>query len=332
MAEAFDEVIVTGSEINPTKSIIVQPWSPDRPYLSALNAASTSERWQVFLREREQYGQTPAFFLDVGDFWQQQGEAGKAVQTVLSALELLQANSGTKTAVADRLLAYGYPAIAVELYRQVLRAEPFRPQPSYDLALALVALADAGPKGDAADQAWLEALQHFDHIIREPWNSDYDGVELITLMEANALIARLPKRLANRIPLDPDLIKNLDVDIRVVIDWNFDRADMDLWVTEPNGEAAGYSHQLTGFGGQVSNDMTRGYGPEQYLVRRAQDGVYKIEAHYFGADAYNPNGHIAVRARIYRDFGRPGQSLQTVIVELKEQDKDRYKLGEITVQ
>ena len=39
-----------------------------------------------------------------------------------------------------------------------------------------------------------------------------------------------------RIPLDARLIKNLDTDVRIVLTWDADQTDVDLWVTEPSGE------------------------------------------------------------------------------------------------
>ncbi len=44
---------------------------------------------------------------------------------------------------------------------------------------------------------------------------------------------------------------------------------MDLWVTDPNKETCYYSHKETLIGGRISNDFTEGYGPEQFLLKKA---------------------------------------------------------------
>ncbi|HEX5777105.1 MAG TPA: DUF2135 domain-containing protein, partial [Caulobacteraceae bacterium] len=107
--------------------------------------------------------------------------------------------------------------------------------------------------------------------------------------------------------------------------------DMDLWVKEPGGEQAMYSNPLTEIGGRMSNDMTAGYGPEEYLLRRAPDGRYEVRVNVFSVDRINPNGATTVRARIYRGFGRRDETSETLELELTT-DTDREALvGVVTV-
>jgi len=123
-----------------------------------------------------------------------------------------------------------------------------------------------------------------------PWSEDYDGVEMIALMEANRLIPIYRSLGGVEVALDPRLIALLDVDLRVVIEWNSEENDIDLWVDEPNGERAIYSNPRTVIGGRLSNDMTSGYGPEEYLLRRAPNGTFTVRANVYAADRINPNG------------------------------------------
>jgi uncharacterized protein YfaP (DUF2135 family) len=53
----------------------------------------------------------------------------------------------------------------------------------------------------------------------------------------------------------------MPLDLRVVLSWDADNSDMDLWVTDPNGERAYYGNRLTYQGGRMSQDFTGGYGP-----------------------------------------------------------------------
>ena len=107
---------------------------------------------------------------------------------------------------------------------------------------------------------------------------------------------------------------------------------MDLWVDEPSGERAIYSHPRTVIGGRLSNDMTQGYGPEEYLLRRAMDGTYEIRANVFAADRLNPNGSTTIRARIFRNWGRPDQEEQVLELDLKKDEKGTQLVGKITVE
>lgn len=71
-------------------------------------------------------------------------------------------------------------------------------------------------------------------------------IETIVLMEANRIAARaehLTKPAVN--PLDSRLRKLRDVDARIVLTWDTDATDIDLWVTEPTGETYMYDHNRT---------------------------------------------------------------------------------------
>jgi uncharacterized protein YfaP (DUF2135 family) len=103
----------------------------------------------------------------------------------------------------------------------------------------------------------------------------------------------------------------------VALEWNTGANDMDLWVDEPSGERAIYNYPRTLIGGRLSNDMTSGFGPEAYLLRRAPDGEYIIQVNTYRTDTLDQNGAAVVRARLYSDWGRPTQSMQTLEIELK---------------
>lgn len=102
----------------------------------------------------------------------------------------------------------------------------------------------------------------------------FTGVEQIVLVELNRLVSR--SRAAG-VKLDtgglnPAFLQPVEADLRVVINWDTDASDMDLWVTDITGEKCYYSHRLTTHGGHLSRDVTQGYGPEEYLVRKALPG------------------------------------------------------------
>jgi hypothetical protein len=207
------------------------------------------------------------------------------------------------------------------MFEAVAEAEPGRPQPLRSLALALAKRSERRPRDQArADLA--RAIDLLAQVIMTPWNGDFEGIELIALMEANSLIPRYRALGGTDIPLDPRLIALLDVDVRVVIEWNTEATDLDLWVDEPNGERADYGNDETRIGGRISNDMTRGYGPEEYLLRRAPAGTFTIRADVFSSDEINPNGASRITARLIRNFGRPGEKEEWVEIELLPDSRD----------
>ena len=82
----------------------------------------------------------------------------------------------------------------------------------------------------------------------------------------------------------------LDLDIRVVIEWNTGATDMDLRVDEPTGERAIYNHPHQ-IGGRLSNDMTAGLVPG-IPPRRAVPGEYRISVNVY---AVTPSIRMAPR-------------------------------------
>ena len=166
------------------------------------------------------------------------------------------------------------------------------------------------------------------------WDGDYEGMEMISLMEVNRLIPRYRALGGGDVPLDPRLIALLDVDLRVTIEWNTEETDLDLWVDEPNGERAKFDNPATAIGGRLSNDMTEGYGPEEYLLRRAPDGTFTVTADVYSADELNPNGPSRITAHLIHDFGRPQEREEVVDIELLPgvKQEDERLIGRIRVR
>jgi tetratricopeptide (TPR) repeat protein len=305
--------------------IALPAWSPDRPYLAALNAAAPADLDRVLAEQQARHGALPAFWLDVAEWHFRKGRRAVAVSTLLSALELPTRNSQTLSIVAERLMRYGEIDRAIFLLERLVAAEPDRPQPRRTLALALAKRAETGdPARRRADLGRAIAL--LTEVVMTPWADAYDGIEMISLMEVNALIPRYRALGGSDVALDRRLIALLDTDLRVVVEWNSEATDIDLWVDEPNGERAIFNNPRTTIGGRLSNDMTAGYGPEEYLLRRAPNGTFTARAHVYAADRINPNGASVLTARLIRDFGRPTQSEEVVDIELLPDSGGRERL------
>jgi hypothetical protein len=125
-------------------------------------------------------------------------------------------------------------------------------------------------------------------------------------------------------------VKNLDVDVRIVMSWDADLTDVDLHVIEPSGEEAAYNHNRTTIGGLVSKDFTQGYGPEEYMVRRAMPGPFKIFAHYYGSRQQTVIGPCTITATAFTDFGRPNQKKQVLTLRL-DKPHEKADIGEIQI-
>jgi len=296
-------------------SIQTTPWTPDRPYLAAIERAAPAQRDAVIDAQARIHGGIPAFWLDLAQWQQRLGRRDAALQSLLSALDLPTRDSQTVSIVADRLLRYGELDRAIFLLERLAADEPDRPQPRRALALALAERARSG-EADRRRADLGRAIVLLAEVVMTPWDGAYDGIEMISLVEANRLIPEYRRLGGTEAMLDPRLVALLDVDLRVLIEWNSEASDVDLWVDEPSGERAVYNNPRTRVGGRLSNDMTAGFGPEEYLLRAAPDGTFTIRAHVYAPDRINPNGASIVSATIIRDYGRPTERRERIDLEL----------------
>ncbi|WP_332801894.1 VIT domain-containing protein [Sphingomonas sp. RT2P30] len=329
--------VVTGSRTRNAPAAAAAPaiqidaWQPDRPYLELYDGRPIAfdER---FLEAEQRRGGIPAFYLDTAEWLRKHGRTSEAAEMVLSALDLPSANEATLGIVADRLERYGQIDRAVELRTRQAALDPDRPQPKRLLALALARRAALQPasRRDLARADLTRAIRLLGEVAVAPNDTRWDGIDMISLVEANALMPKL-RALGGTPDLDPRLIALLDTDIRVVVDWTTDASDLDLWVDEPTGERSIYNNPLTAIGGHLSNDMTQGYGPEEYLLHRARAGTYTVQANVFAPDALDPNGASVLTAHLFRDFGRPSQQEQVVDIELTRDSNGAKMLGRIIV-
>ena len=268
-------------------TIQLKKWEPDAPYATRMRAAAGDNVYRVYLDERPGYLNSTAFFLDAADILFDKQQPALAVRVLTNLAEMDLENRHILRILGYRLLQARAAALAIPVFRKVLELSPEEPQSYRDLGLAL-----------AADRQYQPAIDTLYEVVVKPWHGRFPDVEIITLAELNAVIATSGATL-DLSRIDPRLVKNLPLDLRVVLTWDADNTDIDLWVTDPNGEKAFYGHRLTYQGGRMSLDFTGGYGPEEFSLKRAKPGKYKVEAQYYGdrRQAVTGADHAAGQAR-----------------------------------
>jgi uncharacterized protein YfaP (DUF2135 family) len=151
--------------------------------------------------------------------------------------------------------------------------------------------------------------------------SRFPEIELIAIAELNAIVATCNQPL-DLSRIDPRFHTNLPVGLRVVLTWDTDACDIDLWVEDPDGERAVYSNPRTYQGGRLSRDYTAGYGPEEFLLRDPKPGRYVVRINYFGDSRQTALGPVTAQVRLITGFGTPVEAEKRLTVRLVEQQKD----------
>ncbi|MDH1603667.1 VIT domain-containing protein [Empedobacter sp. GD03739] len=261
----------------------------DKEYMKLIEASKNP--YQTYLDLRKDYAETPAYYFDVATFFFQKKEKETGLKILSSIADL-----GLEDAELYKMLAYKLKEIEeyqTELFitKKVLDWRPFDAQSYRDYALAL-----------QDNEQYQSALEYLYKVLTNDYsveiaNRDRDITEII-VPEVNNLISLHRKEL-NLSKINKDIIVDIPVDIRVVMNWNKDMTDIDLWVTDPNGEKCFYGHRTTAIGGRMSEDVTQGFGPEQFMLKKAIKGKYKIETNFFGERQMSISGPTTISAEIY---------------------------------
>ena len=172
---------------------------------------------------------------------------------------------------------------------------------------------------------YQKALNLHYEIVSSYWDWRFRGAKIVSINEMNHLIS---KHKLNLSKIDRRLIAHMPVDVRIVINWSTDNTDMDLWVIDPKGEKTFYGNRTSRIGGKISNDMTGGYGPEEFMIKRAIRGTYAIKVKYYASSQQKLTGPTVIRAEVYTKYGKMSEKRQEIVF-MVEEEKEVIDLGEI---
>lgn len=305
----------------PQPVIIIPEFKSDKDYMKSLTGKPDSA-YQAYLKMRPTYISTPMFYFDVANWFYQQKDSVRALTILSSIADLDLENADLYKTLAYKLKQTGNYSEEIFVTEKVLQWRPMDAQSYRDYALAL---ADAGQYQKALDNLYRVLTQSYNSQI-----ADRDqGIEEIVISEINNLIIRQGSKL-NTKEIDKRLIQPLPVDIRVVLNWNKNDTDIDLWLTDPIGEKGYYGNSRTKIGGRISNDFTSGYGPEQFMLKKAVKGKYKIEVNYYGDRQINISGPTTVTAEIYTRYATGKQQRKVIVLPMAAGSSGGSLVGEFS--
>ena len=116
----------------------------------------------------------------------------------------------------------------------------------------------------------------------------------------------------------------------MVLSWDADNTDIDLWVTDPNGEKVFYANALSYQGGRISRDFTGGYGPEEFSLKHAKPGKYRVQAEFYGHRQQIVAPATTLQLELFTNYGKPAQQSRAITLRLAGQ-KEVVDVGEFEV-
>jgi Ca-activated chloride channel homolog len=302
-----------------SSTIQLKAWSPDTPYLSRLRSVNVVDLYPVYLDLREEYKDSSAFILDVSAHFFERGKNELALRVLSNLAEMNLENRQLLRLYAYRLNEAKQFALAIPVFERVAQLAPNEPQSWRDLGLAH---ADNGSPQQAVDALW--------RTVSRPWHQRFEGINMIALAEMNAVIANAntPLQLAH---IERRLIRNMPLDLRVVMAWDTDDTDIDLWVTDPNGESSSYNNRLSYQGAAMGPDATGGYGPEEFALRAAKRGKYQIKAQFYGHRQQVLSAGTTVMVRVTTGFGTKSAKDQWLTLRLTR-GQETVQVGEVEIR
>lgn len=342
--------------VGPRSSISVRAWDPSMPYMKSIrgdysgqdshkrqsssssSSSSSSARshkeqceeaYGRYLAQRIDYMKSPSFYFDVSSMFESTFDNKKlAVRILSNVLELNIDNVQLLRTVGYKLIELGLIEAATGVFEKVRRLNPHEPQSHRDLALLLLTKDSSTYNPD-------RGVQLLDHAISGDWDRRFFEIEMTCLMElGHALKAHGfdYEDLAQRVDLKTpkNMTTDFPVDLRISMAWDTDMTDVDLHVIEPGGEECYYRNKTTRMGGALSRDFTKGFGPEEYVLRVAQRGTYRIKAKYYANHQQSLTGATTLLLTIFKNYGDADKEEKKFISFRLASNKELMTVGEVS--
>ncbi|MFD0766194.1 VIT domain-containing protein [Mucilaginibacter lutimaris] len=314
-------VITTGNAGEANKEIKPAYKKVDEDYLKQIKNTDKAGQYQKYLELRKDNYSNPVYYFDVAGYFISIGNKELGVRILSNLAELDLDNYELFRMMGYKFKQLGDYESALFAFKKITELRPLDPQSHRDYGLALE---DAGKHQQALDVLYTAMTKSYSADA----DDIYEGLQEVMLPEINRIIA-LHKGSVNTSAIPKKLIKALPTDIRIVMDWNMNNTDIDLWVTDPNGEKCYYSHNRTEIGGRISHDMTQGFGPEQFLLKKAIKGTYKVEINYYGDRQATLAGPTTIMAEMFTYYGTPQEKKELIVLQMKKGADGAVYIGDL---
>jgi tetratricopeptide (TPR) repeat protein len=301
----------------PAASIKIRAWEPDTPYLKEIKKGGVKDYYKKYLELKKEYKDQPSFYLDMSAFFQQKGELKTAVFIISNTAELKTDNPELLRITAQKLLELGEKKLALSLFEYLTELRGEEPQTWRDLAIAY-----------EQNGRYQDALDNYYKVIRNTWDNRFEGIKSVVFNEFNNLISVHRSKLSLML-VDGRFIFPMPVDVRIVLGWSADSTDIDLHVTDPLGEKCYFSHKETYTGGKITDDMTGGYGPEEFTIKSALEGKYTVNTNYFSDSRQSIAGPVTLYLDLYTYYGTTNEKHQRLLIRA-DSVKENSVIGTLT--
>lgn len=273
-------------------------------------ANSLSSAYDLYLKQKDNYKQHSSYYLDIYNYFSDNFDYKKKILNDIIKYEY--DNYDILKGLAFKLEEKGEYKSASSVFKRVLMKNQNYISSYRNLALAY---AEIGMSNEAF--SLLNSILNTKEI-------KGTGMFSISKNEINNLIQNNPT--LDKTQLENSNLLYTGFDLRVLVDWSSNNSDIDLHIIEPSKEICYYNNPVTQIGGEISQDMHNGLGPEEYILKNAKKGDYFVKLTYDNKSAENTDKESTfAKLTIFKNYGKPNQIKTTKVVKL---DKNQ---GEVIV-
>lgn len=246
--------------------------------------------------------------LALGEAWEASGQKAAAARAYGSLIDLFPSRADLRRLAGERLERLGEAGLdlAIDTYQKAVLDRPDHPSGHRLLAWALLR---AGRLAEA-----FEALEK--GIEQKYPDGRFAGVnrvlqEDLGLLAAAWLHAEPSRReeVRERLQAHGARIEE-EPSVRFVLSWETDANDVDLHIYDSQGGHAFYGKPELPSGGELYADVTTGYGPECFTIRKPAGrsaAPYKLRVHYYSR---GPMGYGMGTLQVVRHDGKGGLTVE----------------------
>ncbi len=267
--------------------------------------------YRIYLDLKKTYGTHQEFYITISNLFHSKGLINDAARILSNLCEMELEDPALLRAMAYISESRKDFRSAVFLYSKVLSLRNDQLHAYRDLALA--------HKANGDNKKATEILQEM-LLKRGNVEANLDGLKEIALTDLDNISGR------NRQLIKDESLRSifslpLNADLRVIVDWNKDQTDIDLHIKEPSGEVCNYKNKITKSGGRYADDVTTGFGPEEYMIRKAGKGNYEISINYYNDNYQREEVPAIVKLTIIKYFGTDREVREIKAIMLDSETK-----------
>lgn len=304
------------SKILPKINFLVPDIDTNANYLKEIEKAGKNDFENEYYKQKEKYSNMPSFYLDVSEYAMKNIDRETALRILSTIADLKLEEGQYQRVMAFKLEQFKEYEFAESAFDRVFELRKNEMQSYRDLALLKEKM---GKYQDAANLMYKLIDSNYNYCI-----STY-------ITEFNHII-KSSKNTVDLKNYDSCFVHDCQVDLRIIINWDMDNTNIDLHVVEPKDIECSKYNDFTMNGGMLSSELIVPMGPEEYMIKDAAKGKYKIKVNYYSdlvqkAFAEKPN----LKLLIYTNYGRENEKCQEIMLKLNSKNEIQ-EIAEIEIK